>query len=79
MVEALCVLLVKARELKVIHGFEINRGGEAITHLQFADDTIMLSSTRREELLALKRILQCFQLASSLKVNLSKGILVPNG
>lgn len=53
--------------------------GEVITHLQFANDTIMFNSTRREEVLALKRILQCFQLASGLKVNLSKGILVRIG
>ena len=56
MVQELSVLLVKARELGVIHGFEINHGGEAITHLQFSDDSILFSSTKREEILALKRI-----------------------
>lgn len=49
---------------------------EVITHLQFADDTILFSSTRREEILALKRILRCFQLVSGLKVNISKSMLV---
>lgn len=77
--EALSVFLVRAKELGEIHGFEKDRGGEAITHLQFADDTILFNSTRREELLALKRILRCFQLVSGLNVKLSKSLLVGVG
>ena len=40
-VEALSSLLVKAREMGVISGFEASRNGEVITHLQFEDDTIL--------------------------------------
>ena len=50
-----------------------------ITHLQFADDIILFSSTRREDILALKRILRCFQLVSNLKINISKSLLVGIG
>ena len=78
-VEALSSLLVKAREMGVISGFVASRNGEVITHLQFADDTILFSSTKREEIMALKRILRCFQLVSGLKVNIFKSLLVGVG
>lgn len=48
----------------------------AITHLQFADDTIFFSSANMEEVVALKRILTCFELSSWLKLNLSKSMMV---
>lgn len=49
---------------------------EAITHLSFADDTILLSSTRWEEIEVFERILRCFAFVSGLKINLSKSLLV---
>ena len=78
-VEALSSLLVNAREMGVISGFEASRNGEVISYLQFADDTILFSSTKREKIMALKRILRCFQLIFYLKVNISKSGLVGVG
>lgn len=78
-VEALSSFLVKVRELGIISGFKIGRCKEVITHLQFADDTILFSSAKREEILAIKRILQCFQLVPGLKINISKNLLVGVG
>lgn len=75
-VEALGALLSKAKESNLIRGFEAGHHGEAITHLEFVDDTILFSSSRWEEIVALKRILSCFQLVSVLKVNLSESVLV---
>ena len=57
----------------------MNQSGGAITHLQFVDDTILFSSTRKEEILALKRILHCFQLVSGLKVHISMSLMVGVG
>lgn len=74
--EALTTILVRAREMGVISGFEFIQDGEAISHLQFADDTILFSSTESKEILALKRILWCFQLVSELEINIYKSILV---
>lgn len=71
-VEALSVLLVRAREEGLINGFMENRYGEAMSHLQFVNNTILFGSTSREEILALKRILRCFQLVSNLKIKISK-------
>lgn len=76
-VEAISSLLAKAREMGV--GFQASRSGEVISHLQFVDDTLLFSLTKREEIMALKRILQCFQLVFGLKVNMSKNRLVGFG
>lgn len=77
MAKALSALLVRTKDIGLIEGFIVGQNGEAITHLHFADDTILFSSSRREEVLTIKRILRCFQLG--LKVNLSKSSLVGIG
>lgn len=59
---------MRAKEKGVITGFEVNHRGEAISHLQFSDDTILFNSARKEEILTLKRILRICQLVSSLKL-----------
>ena len=69
-------LLLKAKDIEIIEGFKVGRDGEAITHLQFADDTIRFSSSNWDEIVLIKRILRCFELASGLKVNLHKSILM---
>lgn len=58
--KALSVLLTKAKQCGIIDGFVAGSGLEAITHLQFADDTILFSSTRWEEMVVLKRVFRCF-------------------
>lgn len=62
-----------------VKGFEVGRGTEVITQLQFADDTILSSWSRRDEDLVLKGILRYFELASGLKINLGKSMLVEVG
>lgn len=57
-------------------------GEEVVTHIQFADNMILFTSTRWNEIVTLKRtwneivtlhrILRCFQIILSLKINLSK-------
>lgn len=71
--------LLKAKDIGMLEGFVAERNGEAIMHLQFADDTILFSSLRREVVLAVKRILRIFQLVFGLKVNLYKSSLVGAG
>ncbi|XXG77619.1 hypothetical protein AAC387_Pa08g1737 [Persea americana] len=77
--EALSFVLVKEKDVGLIGGFEMGWSCEIIMHLQFIDDTILFSSSRRDEILALRRILRCFQLVSSLKINISKSMLVGIG
>lgn len=53
-----------------------------VSHLQFADDTILFCNNNREEVANIKRILRCFQLMSGLKINFSKsslcGVKIPS-
>lgn len=74
-VKALSVLFLKAKEGGFIRDFEVGRGEEAITHLQFVDDTILFSSSKWEEVVMLRTILRCFQIVSRLKINPSKSML----
>ena len=77
--EALSALLSKAKECGILEGFEVSGEVEAITRLQFADDTILFNSTRWEEVVALKRILRHFELCLGLKINLSRSLIVGVG
>lgn len=77
-VEPLSVL-IRAKNLGIIEGSESTRGGECVTHLQFDDDTILFSSAKWEEIIALKRILRCFEIVFGLKINLFKSSLVSVG
>lgn len=61
-VEALGTLITKGKDLVMVKGLDAGQDGEEVTHLQFADDMILFSSTKWEELAMLKRILRCFQL-----------------
>lgn len=79
MAEALSALLIKAKDIGLIRGFEERHNGEVISHLQYADGTILFSSILREKIIALRRILKFFQLILGLKVNLSKSSLVGIG
>ncbi|RVW61121.1 hypothetical protein CK203_020538 [Vitis vinifera] len=50
-----------------------------ITHLLFADDTIVFCEAKKESLLYLSWILLWFEAASGLKINLEKSMVIPVG
>lgn len=72
--ETLSKLLQKAEKIGIIRG--IKMGNRAITHLQYADNVILFSSISGEGLRNLKRVLRCFTLITSLKVNFHKSALM---
>ncbi|RVW22247.1 LINE-1 reverse transcriptase-like [Vitis vinifera] len=57
------------------------REGEELTvsHLLFADDTLIFCKARREQLSNLSWILAWFEAASGLRINLAKSVLIPVG
>lgn len=61
MVEGVCIL-----------GFLIGKGGCRISHLQFADDTMIFCDANELQLGYLRYILCCFDAVSGLKINLAK-------
>lgn len=76
-VEVLHQLFVKAINKGLWEGIEVSKGAEfQISHLQFADDTLLFFPAREEYLLNIKKTLIVFQLVSGLKVNFHKSSLV---
>ncbi|KAK2660315.1 hypothetical protein Ddye_006848 [Dipteronia dyeriana] len=75
-VEVLSMMLFKAKECGLIRGIGFGNNDTHITHLQFADDTMLFIEPSLDYLLNAKRILRCFELASGLKFFFHKSYLV---
>ena len=56
-----------------------NSIGVCISHLLFADDTILFYDVSRDQLLSIRLALTCFQAFTGLKVNAGKSEIVPVG
>lgn len=56
-----------------------NRGILNISHLLFADGTMVFCGANRDHISSLRIVLLCFEIVSKLKVNLAKLELVPVG
>lgn len=76
-VEGLNMPLKRARKLGKFIGFTLGREGEVeISMLQFTDDTLFFGEVTTQNVVTLKCILRCFELASGLKVNFFKSKLI---
>lgn len=74
-VEALSLVFQKATHLGLWEGLEVSKGGTILTHLQYADDTVLFCPPNMEFLGNIKNTLILFELASGLKVNFHKSSL----
>ena len=80
--EVLSRILKKTEEGGFIHGFHVgpvNSTGIRVSHLLFADDTILFCDASREQILSIRLVLTCFQAFTGLKVNAGKSEIVPIG
>ena len=68
-------MLLKAEQRSLLEGFRVSRNRCRVSHLQFADDTILFANSSEEELQTLKSLLLVFGQVSRLKVNLEKSNL----
>ena len=50
-----------------------------VSHLLFADDTILFCDASKEQILSIRLVLICFQAFIGLKVNVGKSEIVPIG
>ncbi|XP_028056986.1 uncharacterized protein LOC114260979 [Camellia sinensis] len=68
-VEGLNIVMERAKEEGLIIGASVGPNELKLSHLQFADDTIIFCEAEWEEVIAVKGILRCFELMSGLKIN----------
>ena len=80
--EALSILIDKAVTGGFMSGFNLRgRDGKEvqITHLIFANDTLVFCKDSRDQLIHLSWILMWFEALSGLKINLGKSAIFPVG
>ena len=70
--EGLSALLHDAARNQLLNGISLCRGCPRITHLFFADDSLLFCKANREECENLKEILEKYEAASGQKVNSDK-------
>ncbi|XP_016168537.1 uncharacterized protein LOC107611089 [Arachis ipaensis] len=56
---------------------QVGRDNIELSHLQFADDTILFCPPEEETLRNYKRLLRCFEMMSGLSINFEKSNLIP--
>eukprot|EP00268_Persea_americana_P028829 TRINITY_DN27957_c0_g1_i1.p1 TRINITY_DN27957_c0_g1~~TRINITY_DN27957_c0_g1_i1.p1 ORF type:complete len:198 (+),score=28.97 TRINITY_DN27957_c0_g1_i1:182-775(+) len=74
--KALNALMNRANQARLISGFSIENADYEVTHLQFADDTIIFCDASLEQVERLKFILRWFEMLSGLKINYGKCELI---
>lgn len=73
-VEVLRLLLLKEENLSIILGIKLGNG-PTLSHLQFADDTILFLENNSHTRRCIKIVLSIFELLSGLKINFIKSQL----
>ena len=74
-VAVLSLLISRVVESGLIKGVIVGSEGIVVSHLQFADDTILFLDNDKDNFLNTLSIFQIFELSSGLKMNLSKSDL----
>ncbi|KAJ9567575.1 hypothetical protein OSB04_003541 [Centaurea solstitialis] len=77
--EAFNVAMKEARIRGVFHGLHLPNFGPIISHMQFADDTVVLGEWSASNIANIICILHCFYLSSGLKINPTKSTLLRVG
>jgi hypothetical protein len=79
MAEALSAILARANEAGHIEGVIPHLISRGLTHLQYADDTIIMIKDDDTQIANLKFLLMCFEDMSNLKINFHKSEVVVMG
>ena len=80
--EVFSTMMKRVEGAGLLHGFRADGrqgGGECVSHLLFADDTILFCDADVEQILHVQMLLLCFQAMTGLKVNGLKSEMVPIG
>ena len=66
----------------LLKGFQVGRPdvtSVCVSHLLYANDTILFCDADSEQLMYIRMVLTCFKAITSLKVNMNKSEMVPIG
>uniref|UniRef100_A0A2N9G1S1 Reverse transcriptase domain-containing protein n=1 Tax=Fagus sylvatica TaxID=28930 RepID=A0A2N9G1S1_FAGSY len=80
--EVLSRMLRKVEEEGLIRGFRAGSNaaeGLCISHLLYADDTILFCDADLDQLIYVRMVLTCFEAVTGLRVNMAKSEMVPVG
>jgi hypothetical protein len=80
--EVLSRILRRSVERGFITGFQVGRNDQSnvsVSHLLYADDTILFCEAHPEQILYIRMVLTCFEAVTGLKVNMTKSEMVPVG
>jgi hypothetical protein len=80
--EVLSRMLRRSVERCFIKGFQVGRDAHSsvcVSHLLYADDTILFCDAHPEQHLYIRMALTCFEAVTSLTVNMTKSEMVPIG
>ena len=82
MMEVFSKMMKRVEGAGLLRGFKADGrqgGGVCVSHLLFADDTILFCDAKEEQILHVRMLLLCFQTVTGLKVNTLKSEMVPIG
>ncbi|XP_058076346.1 uncharacterized mitochondrial protein AtMg01250-like [Magnolia sinica] len=74
--EALSQMLKKGQEQGILRGISVPGLAAPLTHIQFADDTLIFSEATEEKIEHLLIAIRCFEVVSGLRINFSKSKLL---
>lgn len=78
-VDALSEMLNKAKEGGHLQGLVPHLVTRGLTHLQYADDTILFMTNTEENIITVKFLLYCYEAMSGLKINFQKSEVIVIG
>lgn len=70
-------MVVKAKELNLVEGITVGFDGVELSHLQFANDTLLFSPNNKDCLLNFRHLVDYFLVMSGLYINYGKSALIP--
>lgn len=68
-------MLRRAQHEGLLKGATLGSNGMSVSHMQFADDSIIFCEADLEEIFLIKRVLRCFEVMSGLKINFHKSVV----
>ncbi|CAL1382398.1 unnamed protein product [Linum trigynum] len=78
--DVLLFMISRLKDAGLIEGFHMNEDNNSgeVTHLLFADDTLLFCDVCHDQVVKLLATLVCFQVVTGLKINLDKSFMICN-